>query len=197
MSTVDNDRPPYVVFERRAIEDRTASIAAGHYCSKDIDMAIITRPGSRDNLEKEARVWLSELREKARQQMLPPAWYDAFNSAYESWKKGEELPENGIAIKGWPVLSPAVQKDLIASGIRTVEDLANLPDGELGTIGTGAVSYKQKAIAWLDAAKDKGKVIEQVAALSTQVAELVSLTKAQATEIQNLRAQLPKPPVKV
>lgn len=193
MPTVDNDRPPYVVFERRAIEDRNASIASGHYCSKDIDIAIITRPGSRDNLEKEAKVWLAELREKTRQQLIPPNWYDAFNTAYESWKKGEELPENGTPIRGWPVLSPAVQKDLIALGIRTVEDLAALPDGNLGSIGTGAVSYKQKAVAWLEAAKDKGKVIEQVSALSTQVAELVALTKAQAEEIKNLRAQLPKP----
>ena len=193
MSTVDNDRPPYVVFERRAVEDRTASLNAGHYCSKDIDIAIITRPGSRDNLEKEASAWLRELHEKARQDMIPKTWAVAFSDAYAAWKKGEELPEKGTPIKGWPVLSPAVQKDLIHTGIRTVEDLAALPDAELGTIGTGAVSYKQKAIAWLEAAKDKGIVVEQVATLSNQVAELVALTKAQAEEIKKLRSQIPQP----
>lgn len=193
MSTVDNTRPPYVAFERRAVEDRSASIAAGHYVSKDVDIAIITRPGSRDNLEKDALTWLAEIREKGRKDEIPRSWYEGFSASYKSWKDGEEAPVSGTPIKGWPVLSPAAQKDLIHAGIRTVEDLANLPDGDVGMIGTGAIAYKQKAVAWLAAANGTGKVVEQISALTTQVKELTDLSKRLVEENALLKAQLPKP----
>lgn len=192
MAVTDNDRPPYVTFERRPVEDRQASIAAGHYVSQDLDIAVITRPGSRDTLEKPAEVWLKDLAEKVRKQEFPRQWYDAFLASYNAWKSGEELPTQGTPIRGWPVLSPATMKDLLAAGIRTVEDLAALPESEFSVIGTGALSLKAKARAWLDSAEDKGKVVEQVTALTEQVRQLVELTKAQAAEIEALRKQLPR-----
>lgn len=185
---VDNERPPYVVFERRAMENKAETIKAGHYVGQDVDIAIITRPGSRDNLEKIATEWLADIREKARQDLLPQTWYDGFSRAYESWLKGEEVPIAGTAIKGWPVLSPSAQKTIIAAGIRTVEDLAELPEAELSRIGTGALSFKQKAQNWLKAANDVGKVTEQLTAMTVQIAELTNLAKAQAEEIKTLRA---------
>lgn len=194
---VDNDRPPYVSFERRAVEDRTASVKAGHYVSRDVDIATITRPGSRDSLDKEAVVWLKELQEKARKKDIPETWYRAFSDSYKAWKEGEEVPENGTPIKGWPVLSPAAQKDLISTGIRTVEDLAAMNDADFQSVGTGALAYKQKAVAWLLAAKDTGKATEEIAKLATQVSELVALAKAQSEEIKALKSQLPTPaPIK-
>lgn len=194
MSTVDNDRPPYVVWESRAIEDRDASLKAGHYVSKNIDFAIITRPGSRDTLDKEALVWLAELREKSRKNELPPRWFEAFSESYKFWKNGEEAPVEGTPIKGWPVLSPAAQKDLIHAGIRTVEDLAQFSDSELSVIGIGALSFKQKAQAWLAAANDTGKTAEKLADLTQKVTELTDLTQRLLTENKALQAQLPQQP---
>ena len=193
MSVVDNDRPPYVMFERRPVEDRAASSKEGHYVSKDVDFAIITRPGSRDTVEKEAIPWLAELATKARAKSIPESWATGFKDSYNAWKKGEELPESGTPIKGWQMLGPSAQKDLIHAGIRTVEDLANLPDSEIGQIGTGAISFKQKAVAWLAAANDTGKAAAQIADLTAKVTQLVELTQAQATEMAKLKAQLPQP----
>lgn len=193
MSTVDNSRPPYVVFERRSVENRAASQAAGHYVGRDVDMAIITRPGSRDNLEQEAETWIAGLRKKAQDGQVPMDWHRGFSEAYKAWKDGEALPDSGTPIKGWPVLGPAAQQELISMGIRTVEDLAALPDPELRNIGIGAISYKQKATAWLEAAAGPGKVAEQLAAQALQIAELVTLTRNQAQEITALRAKLPEP----
>jgi len=192
-SVVDNDRPPYVAYEYRAVENRDASIAAGHFVSKDVAYAIITRPGSRDTLDKEAETFLREYKEKARQGVIPQVWYDSFKASFDAWKTGEELPVDGTPIKGWQVLSPSAQKDLIRIGIRTVEDLAAYPDGDLSNIGTGAVSYKLKATAWLEAAKGPGKVAEQMAAQAIQLQQLIDLTRAQAEEIAKLKAQIPQP----
>lgn len=190
---IDDNRPPYVVFERRPVEDRNASIAAGHFVSKEVDFAIITRPGSHDSLEKEAKIWLSEIREKARKNEggVPSTWPIAFDAAYKAFLEGEELPVSGTPIKGWPVLSPSAQKDIIASGIRTVEDLAEIPESSLSGIGTGSVLYKQKARAWLEAAKGPGKTTEQLVAQQKQLDELTALTKSLIEENKALRAALP------
>jgi hypothetical protein len=193
MSTVDNERPPYVVWEIRAIEDRTASIEKGHYVGKDVDYAIITRPGSRDTLEKEALVWLADLREKSRKGELPVNWFSAFQESYNFWKKGEEVPLDGTPIKGWPLLSPAAQKEMISAGIRTVEDLAVFSDSELSILGTGAISFKAKAQSWLAAAKDTGKLAEKITAQNTRMAELEKLVQKQAEVIQSLQSSQPKP----
>lgn len=188
--SVDENRPPYVVFERRPVEDRNASIAAGHYVSKDVDFAIITRPGSRDTLEKEAKIWLAEIAEKARKNEggVAQAWPIAFNFAYKAFLDGEELPVSGTPIKGWPVLSPSAQKDIIAAGIRTVEDLAELPESSLAGVGIGGIAFKQKAKAWLEAAKGPGKITEQLNAQAQQIAELSLLTKKLIEENRDLKA---------
>jgi hypothetical protein len=121
MSTVNNELPPYVKFERRAVEDRNATIAAGHYVAKDVDFALVTRPGSHDTLETEVEPWLERLHEQARNSFIPAAWAEGFSAAYDRWKRGEEIPENGTPIKTWPVVSPAQQETLIGNGFRTVE----------------------------------------------------------------------------
>ena len=191
MSAVDNERPPYVVWETRPVEDRAASIAKGHYVTRDVDYAIVTRPGSRDTLDQEALVWLGNLREKSRKGEIPPTWYPAFQASYDSWKKGEELPVEGTPIKGWPLLSPSAQREILHAGIRTVEDLANFSDSELGQIGLGAMAMKLKAQEWLKAASGPGKLAEEAAAMRTQLAQLVELTRQQAETIKSLQDQLP------
>lgn len=191
MTTVDNSRPPYVAFERRAMEDRNASIAAGHYVAKDVDFAIITRPGSRDSRDKNAVEWLKELAEKARQGTVPLDWSRGFNEAYKAWKEGQTIPENGTPIKGWPVLSPATQETIIAVGFRTVEDLAQADETSLVRIGTGAMSIRLKAQAWLENASGNGKAVEKIAELAEKVASLSTLTEQLVAENKKLRAQLP------
>lgn len=187
---VDDNRPPYVTFEEREIEDRPASIAAGHYVAKPFDVAIITRPGNRDTVEKEASVFLKEMRERSRLSQIPPTWYDAFEAAYKNWKNGETGTVDGTPIKGWPAIGAAQQKTLLAAGIMSVEDLAALPDGAMDQIGMGAIGLKAKAKAWLEASNNTGKVAEEINALRVQVEQLVSLTQQQAQEINKLR---PKP----
>lgn len=186
--SVDENRPPYVVFEQRDIEDRNASEAAGHYVSRSVHYAIVTRPGSRDTFEQEAEVWLKNLREKARQKQVPPNWYDAFKASFDAYVKGEEGPVSGTPLRDWPPISPAVRKTLLAAGIQSVEDLASLPDADFQNIGTGALSYKQKAIAWLAEANNIGKNSEKMASMQVQMEELIKLTREQAAEIKKLQA---------
>jgi hypothetical protein len=187
------ERPPYVAWEMRSVEDRDASIKAGHEVHKEVAFAVITRPGSRDTLDKEALVWLKELKQKAKDGNVPMTWPMAFQQSFDEWLKGETGAVNGTPIKGWTAIGAAAQKTLLAAGIQTVEDLANLPDGDLQNLGTGAIGFKLKARAYLEAATGPGKLAEQMTALQVQMASLVELTKKQASEIDRLRAFEPKP----
>jgi hypothetical protein len=62
-----------------------------------------------------------------------PVW-TSVKEAYRRWKAGEELPENGTALEAWPGVDKGQVAALKHSHIRTVEDLAALPDRELDKI---------------------------------------------------------------
>lgn len=166
------ERPAYVRFERRAIEDKSASLREGRFMSKDVDFALVTPPYSRDVYEEHADTWLKKMRGQAAKGRIPAAWYERYQETYDRWKRGEEMPLNGTAIKGWPVISPAQQKNLVSMNILTVEDLAAVNDEGLRRIGMGAIALRDKAKAWLSQAKDKGPLTMENASLKTEVSAL-------------------------
>lgn len=176
-STQPESRPPFVRFEYRPVEDRAATLAKGHYSTKDVAYALITRPGSKDTHEALAEDWLKTMEAKARENLVPPTWPEAFKQLFERWKKGEEAPVEGTPIKGWPVLGPSAQQTLIQAGFRTVEDLAAAPDPELNSIGPGAIEFRNKARAWLEQANGPGKAVERITALEAQLAQQSALIK--------------------
>jgi len=187
---IKEDRPAYVTFERRAKEDRNASIEAGHYVSKDVDVAIITPPYSKDRIEQEVPDWLASLEANVAAQRLPGAWRDKYKAAYQAWKDGQEIPLDGVPIKGWAILSPAQQSNLIAIGVKTVEDLAAINDEGMRRYGMGALDLKNKASAWLNSAKDSGKVAQENAALKSRVDALDAQVQELMEANKRLLAQL-------
>jgi len=151
-------KPPFVTFETRAVEDRNASIEAGHFVAKDVHFALITPAGSKDRIEKVATDWLKDLAEAVHQERFPAEWLDAYTRRYKSWMEARELPEDGSPIVNWPALSPAQVKMLLDLNIRTVEQLAEATEEALSHIGMGSRALKSKAQAWLDSSKGDGKV---------------------------------------
>lgn len=194
----EKDRPAYVRFERRAIEDRMASLQAGHYVAKDEDFAIITPVGSKDEVVKIAGEWLQQTKQQVREGRMNPAFAEQYQRLYEAWKRGEEAPPNGTAIKDWQVLSPAQRATVLAANVRTVEDLAAANGEALTRIGMGANQLKQKAETWLKAAKDVGVVVQANTALQAEnerlkasVADLSAKNAALASQLQALKGKAP------
>jgi hypothetical protein len=187
---MSEERPPYVEFHYKPVEDRAATITNGHYTSKDVAFAHIWRAGSKDKLEKEADAWLAGIEKAAREGMIPDNWFKFFSEKYSAWKKGEELPASGTPIKGWPVVSPAAQAMIIRAGYLTVEDLALSSDNEVSGIGMGAIGFKQKAKTWLEAAEQIGKPVEKISALEAKVSDLERLAREQMQTIKELQDKL-------
>lgn len=159
------DRPAYVRFVRRAVEDKAASLREGRYVAKDVDYALITPPYSKDCIEIKVSQWKLNMEQDVANNRLPAEWRDNYLKQHDAWSNGQELPPVGMAIRGWTVLSPAQQETLIRMNILTVEDLAAINDEGLRRIGMGAMDLKNKAVAALQATKDHGPLIQQVSAL--------------------------------
>lgn len=190
----EKQRPAYVQFERRGVEDRAASLAAGKYVAKDVDWVMITPVGGKDVVEKPVSEWLQNIAQQVREERMPLEFEERYRRAYEFWKRGEEIPLNGTPIKGWPVLSPAQQKTVIAANILTVEDLA-VANGEAVTrMGIGGLDMKQKAESWLKASTEIGTVVMENAALKLENATLKGQVTTLEARNQELAARLPQAP---
>lgn len=184
---------PLVRFERLPVEDKAASLALGRAITKDMEYAHITPPYSKDEVVKKAKAFLAELPGKVARGGLSQEQADRYQKQYEAWKNGLEEPLVGTPIRGWPVLTPAQQENLIRVNIPTVEYLAEANDEGLSRIGMGALEQKRKAIAWLAQANDKGPLTQQMAALQTEndvlKMSLATLTK----QVEGLMVQTHTP----
>jgi hypothetical protein len=180
------ERPAFVRFEKRPMEDRAASEREGRYVAKDVDFALVTAPYSRDVFEQEAKEWLAQMRRESENGRLPTSWYERYVEMYERWKKNEDMPVEGTPIKSWPVISPAQVKNLTSLNILTVEDLAAANDEGLRRIGMGAVDLRNKARAWLKQAQDKGPLTIENANLKAENSALKANVEGLQATVQEL-----------
>lgn len=178
------DRPAYVRFERRPMEDKPATLASGTgtVIYKNVDFAKITPPYSKDVIEVKVAQWLLNMKLDVHNERMPKEWMERYEAAYKAWLNGQELPLNGTPIRGWGVISPAQQETLIRMTILTVEDLGGVNDEGIRRIGMGGTELKNKAQAWLSQHKDKGPLTLENAALKTEVANLTAQL-AQLTQV--------------
>jgi hypothetical protein len=161
-------RPPHVRFKLVPVEDRTASIEAGHPVYADVPFVVITPQGSKDSVEKPAKDWLETTDQQVREERLPAEWAEKFHSAFAHWKRGEEMPVEGSALANWPVISPAQLAACKSIHVMTIEDLALLNDEGVRRLGMGGLGLKQLAKKYLDASAGPGKLMAENAALQAK-----------------------------
>jgi len=180
-------QPPRVNFERVAVENPTASREQGIAVCVDVDFVILSQPGGGGNNVKwkvtVARNWYKQEIQNGR---MPMDWLDNFEKMYAMWKAGQELPVNGTPIRGWMLITPAQQKNLIAHNILTIEELANLNGEGVHRVGMGALELKNKAAMALQAAKDTGPLVLKNAAMEAEL----TLMKANYADMERKLAEL-------
>lgn len=112
---------------------------------------------------------------------------------YEAFKKGVEPDLNGTPLEEWSILNKAQVMELKAMHIRTIEDVASLPDTAVQRIGRGGYALRERALAFLDQAKEQELTTritaeneamrEQITALARQVEEMGTMLEAQQKQI--------------
>lgn len=184
------DRPAYVRFERRPVEDREATNREGRYVAKDLDFALVTPPYSKDCVEHEVKQWFENLKSNVKNDRIPISWLEQYTEAYRRWQNGQEMPLNGTPILGWGVISPAHQQNLISARVMTVEDLANANDEGVRRIGMGAMDMREKARAWLKSMNDHGGVAIKIAALEADNKALRDNVHTLIASIETLKSAI-------
>lgn len=187
---VTEARPPYVRFVMHDVEDRAASLAAGHYVGREVPFAHITPQGSKDIVERDAKEWLEDLRRQVDAQRMPAVWLDQFKAAFDAWIRDEDPPLNGVPLRSWPVISPSQYKALRDLRVLTVEDLAAANEETISRMGMGARALKAKAVEWLASAKGQGVDVEQVSALRMANQQLTETVERMSRKMAEMAASL-------
>ncbi len=186
----DDDRPAYVRFERRSVPDKEATLAAGHHVAKDEDYVVITPPYSKDAIPMKVSAWLTKIDANLKAGRANLKHVEYHKQCYKNWIEGQEPPLDGTSVKEWNALSPAQCANLISAGCKTIEDLAQANDEALRRIGMGANDLKNKAKAWLQAAKDHGPLTDQVTQLQNENGQLKGSIKSLQEQIRLMQIQL-------
>ena len=183
-------RPPFVEYKQVAFPDTKRTLELGYRVTKDVDMAFVMHPGSRDVLEIKAQDWLLQLRNKmltGAHDAYPQEWVDQLQKKYDLWKQGLEAPVNGTHVKEWAALSPAQVQNLVAMNVLTVEDVAAMTEEALGRM-MGSRLLRDQAREWLakrdlagNALKENDELKAQVAALTARI-EAMEAKPAEAPE---------------
>jgi hypothetical protein len=181
-------RPPHVEFYEAHVEDRTASLAAGHYVAKPVTMVRVRQTGSKDSVDRDAEDWLSQLNKNG---SILPEWAARFKIMYQQYKEGQEPVIDGTDLRTYAAISPAQLHTLRAAGLRSVEDLANANEPTLQRIGMEARRLQREARAWIDTAKSTGVASAELAALREKDAQRDVEMEEMRKMLASLRAQVP------
>lgn len=174
-------RPPFVEFKQVAKHDPKKSEELGYRVTKNVDMAFVMQPGSRDQVEIGAVAWLDSLKRKmldGSPDAYPPEWVDGFRKKYEMWKEGMEAPLNGTSVREWPVLSPAEVENFIANRILTIEDVSAMTEEAMSRFGMGARGLRDKAREWLSAKDLAGNALKENEELKKLLADALARIEA-------------------
>lgn len=141
-----------------AVLQEYESSQAGHPVYRDVAFVRLSFPGDRTKT-------FVGLATEEHQQRFPRQW-EAFV------RQGIQAHE-GVPLSEWPVLAKSEVLGLKAANIHTVEQLAALPDSALS--GMGWRLLRNKAVAWLENAKDGSavtKLLQQIEELKAHIQTL-------------------------
>lgn len=102
---------------------------------------------------------------------------------YAAFKAGQEIPTEGTPLEEWPQITRSQVEELRFGHIRTVEQLASLPDNALNsTVPMGGYPLREKAQRWLEAQKGNAQT-EVLAAESARKDEIIADLKRQHADL--------------
>jgi hypothetical protein len=107
---------------------------------------------------------------------------------YAAFKNQQTQVSEGTPLEEWAVLTKSQVQMIKSANVHTVEQLSQVSDGNLNNLGMGARILRDKAIAYLEQAKDGSalnKALAEINALKTQV-------EAMTNQMQGLNAAAPK-----
>jgi len=179
------DRRPQVSVEFYSVaeEDSAQTREAGHAVFVDVDYCRWWKRGTNQSA--------TECRVSRMKKFYPHIWAIA-EAAHDAWKKGHELPVEGVPLAQWPMVSRAQVENFRLINVRTVEDLAGTTENDFNRIGPGARELREKARAWLKVAHETGRIAEVLRDRDEQITALAASNEELRSDVAELRSALDK-----
>jgi len=156
------DRVLNVTFRMQPVKDEEESAKAGRPIFKPVEFVRIIAPGDRDMVDRP--VWDGDRRR--------------FAARYAKFKECGENATVGTPLSAWPTISAAQIEELKFFSVHTVEQLADMPDGNAQKIGPLS-DLRAKARLFLEAAKS-----------NAPMERLQSELKKRDAEAENMRERM-------
>jgi len=143
----------FVTFEDDSIENKRATKQRGYPVYDDVVMVKIQFPNSIDCVPRPLQ--------EADKSKYPKSW--------EAYLTGKEPAESGYPVSQWAQISRSELKVLQACQVKTVEQLAELPDSGLHRLGPGGVSMKERAKKFVDGAAQIERLQDTIKELERKI----------------------------
>ncbi len=172
------DQHLLVKFELKPKQDMAKSAEEGRPIFEEVEYVHIMVPGQKDN------VYFQPATDYDRQRF--PEHYAAFKNRVEG-NDGELL--NGTPLASWPAVSRAQVEELKYFNVRTVEQLAHMPDSNAQNF-MGVQALRAKAKLFLEAAESNAATEKLQSELEKRDNEIAALQKAveeQARMIEEMK----------
>lgn len=132
---------------------------------------------------------------EAVEQITPERAQAEYPMEYHAFRTNEDTPTNGTPLNDLPGMTQAMISQLVLSGIRSIEDLINVPPDMANQIGLDAVTARNIALTWFkrkDEAGDTIKMADQLArsdaALQDAMNQLAAMRESNAVQERTLAA---------
>jgi len=185
---------PNLQFARNPVAYKDAE---GHTLYRDEYFVEVRQRGSKDSVTKNAEEWIADLAHKGHDRSgfdqnaaTYSEWHQKAKLMFEMFKKGEEVPEEGMSLKAFPAFSPAELLICKAVDIYTLEQLSEANEQAMQRMGPGARALKVKAGKMLENYHN-GKAAEENAALRFSLSELQGKCSELEATVRQLMAEKP------
>jgi|694.fasta_scaffold12049_9 hypothetical protein len=107
-----------------------------------------------------------------------------YKDLYDRWKTNQAAPLTGTPLDEWPKASVSFIDEMRLYGVRTVEELAGLNDGQVSQ-NPGWMTFRSQAQAWLEAAADSAAVTRLAAQNEALLQRIAALEAAKHAPSEN------------
>ncbi len=157
------DKRLLVMFYRDTFKNEAKSVEAGRPIFDELDLIKIITPGSRDSFVGDATLEYQE--------RFPQQW--------ARYKAGKDQLQSGTPLNMLPWMTISQIAEYNALSVQTVEQLVAIPDN-LAQKFMGFHGIKQRAQAYLDAAKDSAPMLKLQAELQSRDEKIAELERQMA-----------------
>lgn len=112
---------------------------------------------------------------------------------YKAWKEGTEVPLDGTPLAAWSGVSPAQAEVFRAHKVRTVEDIRDMTEGQMGRIQLPNLRMIKTQAGEFLASRDKTEQAGRIAAVEEQNAALQAQLEEMAKIVAGQRDDAEKP----